>query len=148
MVLHQHEAAELWTKMATDAGGERCNDGCSIERQPAFAPVMDRACRDHQVLHSVGFVTLERRTLRMFCAYHLDLRRHAGFHLAAPTYFSGCVDTLRLRCLLHATRHDGGTTLEALQPRNLVTLRCHERLEFRHFAQKRNDKITKVDRGK
>ena len=43
MILHQHEAAEFGTEMTIDPFWQRCQDGASIRRDPAFALVTGRA---------------------------------------------------------------------------------------------------------
>ena len=64
MILHQHEAAEFGTEMTIDPFWQRCQDGASIRRDPAFAPVTDRAYRNRQVLNQEWLMALENRSFR------------------------------------------------------------------------------------
>jgi len=87
MILHQHEAAESGAEMAIAPLWQRCQDGLSVRRDPAFTLVTGGTRRNHQVLHQKRLMTLEARS---FCARdvrHLLLDADPRRHLAAEPRF-------------------------------------------------------------
>src|ERR1700682_5881249 len=108
MILHQHKAAQLWSKMATDPGRQRRDYRPAVGGHPTFAPITNDLRTDHQVLNKVILIALEARA-----------GRHVGGHVSGQdTVFDGDPQrwllaapgatsrTLRLmrRRLLHAAR--------------------------------------------
>ena len=83
VILHQHEATQLWPKMAADAAGQRRHDRLALRRQPALSAIAHHSRGQHQLLHLVRLVTFELRTRRMRHPQHLGLGHDPRCHLAA-----------------------------------------------------------------
>ena len=96
VILHQHEATQLWPKMTANAAGQRRHDRLALRRQPALASIAHHPRGQHQVLHLVGLVTLELRTRRMRHPQHLGLGHDPRRHLAATPAFDPLAATLRI----------------------------------------------------
>ncbi len=62
---------------------------------------------------------------------HLDPRRH----LAAAAWLAALAAAGALGALFHATGFDRRAAFQPLQPRNLVALRGHQRLQLRDLAE-------------
>jgi hypothetical protein len=97
-------------------------DSPAIGRDPAFALILGRPHRNHEVLHQKGFVTLEARPRRNLGRDHFlyndDLRRDLA-PAASLLFFSGF---RWLGTFVHAARFDIGATLQAFQTGNFFAL--------------------------
>ena len=106
VILHQHEAPQFGTEVAADAAGQRGDNHLAIGRQPALAPVMQRAGADRQVLHVIRLVALELRAGRMRRLQHLGFHRDPRRNLAAAPQRATLATVGRLGVLLHPARLD------------------------------------------
>jgi hypothetical protein len=64
MVLGEHEAAQLRSEMAIDAGRQRRCQHAAVGGQPALAAEIDDVTTDHQVLHHEARGAFEARAGR------------------------------------------------------------------------------------
>ena len=124
MILSEHEALQLGTEVARNAARQRRHDGSAVRQLPALAAVERGHRPDDQVLNQELLVALEAGALGQ--AFGLDHGGVGDRHLGSlgATAPLATLALRRPRRLLHAARPvglDRRTTVEAFEPRNLVT---------------------------
>jgi hypothetical protein len=147
MVLGQHIAPQLRPEVALHPARQGRHHQPPSRRQPPLAAAAHRLGPQHQILDQEVLVAVEPRAGRHRGAQHPLLDRHARLHLAAAA--AGAVARwLRLGRLLHAARLDRWPALQPLEAGDLLALRRHPPLEFRHLAQQLDNQRLQLGRRK
>ena len=133
--------------MALDSFGQRRQDRSAIRRDPAFALVPGRAHRNHQVLNRERFIPLEAGTGRDLGGDHFLFDLDPRGYLAAQPPLLPQAGLLRFRAFVHAAWLDRGTTLQALQAGDFVTLIGHDLLQRRDLREQFDQQSFKLGAG-
>ncbi|MGI4940468.1 MAG: hypothetical protein ACRYHQ_07885 [Janthinobacterium lividum] len=111
---------------------------------PTLAPVVHRPGADHQVLHVIRLIAFEVRAGRIHGPQHLGLHLDPWRHLATAPLLATLAAAGQLGAFLHPARLDRGAALQALQSRNLVTLRSNQRLQLHDLAEQLNQQRLQI----